>query len=86
MKEILIFVYSFIGLEKIVQMLIDKGANVNAVDVKNNSALFYAAKNGNILNQFFQNTMYNAYKFLVARYFVDKFKLTSKFTNNYIEM
>lgn len=52
MKEILIFVYSFIGLEKIVQMLIDKGANVNAVDVKNNSALFYAAKNGNILNQF----------------------------------
>lgn len=46
-----LFIHLFIGFEKVVQMLIEKGANVNAVDQKNNySALFYAARNGNILN------------------------------------
>ena len=45
-------IHSFIGSEKIVRMLIDKGADVNAVDEKNNSALLYATKNGNELNKF----------------------------------
>lgn len=43
-------IYS-IGFVNIVQMLIDKSANVNAVDDENRSALQYAAEKGN--EQFF---------------------------------
>lgn len=44
----IIFTISFIGFERVVQMLIEKGANVNAVDGKNYSALLYAVEKGNI--------------------------------------
>lgn len=40
----------FLGHEKIVQMLIKKGANVNSVNGDKNSALIFAADNGNIPN------------------------------------
>lgn len=40
-------VHSFIGFEKIVQMLIEKGADVNAVNEDNFSAIIYAANRGN---------------------------------------
>lgn len=43
-------IYLFLGREKIVQMLIERGANINAVDVDNNSALIFAASKGNIAN------------------------------------
>lgn len=39
-------IYSFIGFDEIVQMLIDKGAHLNDVDDQKNSALHYAAGNG----------------------------------------
>lgn len=35
------------GHEEIVQLLIEKGANVNAVNTDNESAIIYAAMNGN---------------------------------------
>lgn len=38
----------FIGFEEIVGMIIDKGANINALDENNDSALILAAKAGNI--------------------------------------
>lgn len=41
-----LFARSFTGSMKIVQMLIEKGANVNAVNEDHNSALMYAALNG----------------------------------------
>lgn len=41
-----VFIRSFTGSMKIVQMLIQKGANVNTVNEDNNSALMYAALNG----------------------------------------
>lgn len=41
-------VHSFIGSEKIAQMLIKNGANVNAVDAYKNSALAVAASTGQI--------------------------------------
>lgn len=37
---------SFIGLEKISRMLIERGVNINAVDEKNNSALILAVVKG----------------------------------------
>lgn len=40
--------YSFIGFEEIVEILIERGANVNAVDRKNDSVLILAASKGNI--------------------------------------
>lgn len=39
----------FIGSAKIVKLLIEKGANVNAVTEDKNSALILAVLNGNIL-------------------------------------
>lgn len=45
----LLLIHSIIGLEKIVQKLIEKGANKNAVNQDNNSALILAIKNGNAL-------------------------------------
>lgn len=39
---------SFLGYAKIVQLLIQNGADVNAVNEDSNSALIYAAVNGNI--------------------------------------
>lgn len=39
-------IYSFIGFDEIVQMLLDKGAHLNDVDDQKNSALHYAAENG----------------------------------------
>ena len=36
----------FLGFDKIVQLLIEKGANVNAVNKVENSALIYAATKG----------------------------------------
>lgn len=45
------FINSSIGFEKIVQMLIEKGANVNAVNKENDSALISASSKGNISNQ-----------------------------------
>lgn len=44
----------FIGYENVVQMLIDKGVNVNAVDDEDRSALWYADKNGKLLNKLIQ--------------------------------
>lgn len=35
----------FVGFDKIVQMLIDKGANVEVVDDKDKTAFLYAAQN-----------------------------------------
>lgn len=43
------FIRSFLGFEKIVQMLIDRGANVNAVDEDNTSAIIFAANKGRVL-------------------------------------
>lgn len=45
-------IYSFIGYEKIVQMLIEKRVNINAVDDDNTSALMLAAVHGNTQNIF----------------------------------
>lgn len=36
------------GEEKIVQMLIDKGGNINAVDANHDTALIHAANLGNV--------------------------------------
>lgn len=44
-----VFNYSFKGLQKVVKMLIDKGANVNIEDNESNSALMFAAYGGNDL-------------------------------------
>lgn len=44
--------HPFTGFEKIVQMLIDRGAGVNAVTDDKNSALIFASSNGNILKIF----------------------------------
>lgn len=41
-------IHSLIGSEKIVQILIESGANVNAVDEDNDSALMRAANKGNV--------------------------------------
>lgn len=43
------FIYSFIGNEKIVRMLLDKGANITATDDTNDSALTHAAEKGKLL-------------------------------------
>lgn len=43
-----LFIGASIGLDEIVRMLIEKGANVNAVNNLNNTALELAAINGNI--------------------------------------
>lgn len=43
---------SFTGFEKIVQLLIERGANVNAIDGNSDSALIIAANKGNISNIF----------------------------------
>lgn len=45
-----LLIHLFLGHEKIVQMLIKKGANVNSVNGDKNSALIFAADNGNIPN------------------------------------
>lgn len=43
------FIQLFTGFEEIVQMLIEKDANLNAVDEEdNNSALIFAVERGNI--------------------------------------
>lgn len=54
-SDTVFFIHSLIGFENMVRMLIDKGADVNTIDDKNNSALLYAAKNGNILIKFHQS-------------------------------
>lgn len=46
----------FKGFEKIVQMLIEKGAHVNAVNEDGNSALIFAVLEGNISNIFVYTT------------------------------
>lgn len=46
------FIDLFIGLEKIVRLLIQRGADVNAIDEDGNSALTHAANNGNISHEF----------------------------------
>lgn len=46
------FIHLFVGFERIVQMLIKKGANLNAVNEDKFSALVIAAFRGNILNMF----------------------------------
>lgn len=43
------FIHSFTGFEKIIHMLIDRGANVNAVDEAHTSALIIAANKGFVL-------------------------------------
>lgn len=43
----LCLIHLIIGFERIVEMLIEKGANINAVNRDNNSALILAAKNSN---------------------------------------
>lgn len=45
---IIFFIHFFVGYEKILQMLVEKGANVNIVDANNNSALIFAASKGDI--------------------------------------
>lgn len=42
-------IYYLIGSAKIVKLLIEKGANINAVTEDKNSALILAVLNGNIL-------------------------------------
>lgn len=42
----LLLIHSFVGLEKVARMFIEKGANVNAVNDKNDSALILAVWNG----------------------------------------
>ena len=42
----------FTGNEKMVKMLIDKGANVNAANENKNSALIFAALRGNTSNAY----------------------------------
>lgn len=55
------FIHSIIGFETIVQMLIEKGANVNAVNEDNNSALIYAALEGKI---FLHMNIYHCNKYI----------------------
>lgn len=43
--------YSFPGHEKVVEILIQNGANMTIVDESDETALHLAAKNGNCLNQ-----------------------------------
>lgn len=45
------FTLSFIGVEKSVQLLIEKGANVNAQNQNNSTALILGAAKGNIYKQ-----------------------------------
>lgn len=45
----------FLGSEIIVRLLLNRGANVNALDNANQSAILYAAENGNLFpNKFNQ--------------------------------
>lgn len=46
-----IFIHLFLDNAEIVQLLIEKGANVNAVAKYNASALYFAAVNGNYINK-----------------------------------
>lgn len=46
-------IFFLIGLEKIVQMLIDRGANINAVNQNGSSALSFAADEGNVIGRIF---------------------------------
>lgn len=41
-------IHSIIGFDKMVQVLIEKGANINAVNENNNSAVILATLNGKI--------------------------------------
>lgn len=41
-----------VGEENIIQLLIDNGANINAKNVNNNSALIIAIKSGNHFEKF----------------------------------
>lgn len=43
---------SFVGFEKIVQILIEKGANVNGMNNDGSSALSFAADEGSVVNVF----------------------------------
>lgn len=43
------FIYLFAGFEKIVQMLIEKEAHINAIDEDSTSALIFAADKGSVL-------------------------------------
>lgn len=45
-------IHLFIGYEKIVQILIENGANVNAMNDENDTALLYAAAKGKISNAY----------------------------------
>lgn len=58
----------FIGFEKTVQMLIEKGADINAVDDRHQTALYYAALNGNTSNKFLQLSIDYFNKFLLDLY------------------
>lgn len=42
------FIHLLLGFDKIVQRLIENGANVNTVDEGTDSALLFATANGNI--------------------------------------
>lgn len=43
-----ILIYSFLESEKILQMLVENGANINAADRENNTALIFATKKGTL--------------------------------------
>lgn len=47
-----LFINSFTGSEKIAKMLIERGADVNALNIYNSSAISFAAGNGNDSNIF----------------------------------
>lgn len=48
----LFLIHLFVGFEKIAQMLIKKGTDVNVVNTNKYSALTYAVTNGNISTEF----------------------------------
>lgn len=48
--QFLRFLFEFTGNEKVIKLLIDNGAYINAVDADQSTALHYNAKSGNKLN------------------------------------